>query len=230
MKTVGLIGGMSWESTTAYYQLLNRGIQQRLGGLHSAKILMASVDFHEFETMMRDDRWDDIGRQLAVISTKLELGGADLVLLCTNTIHKVADEIEAVLTVPFLHLIDATGQVIVARGIERVGLLGTSFTMEEEFYRGRLEQKHGLSVLVPARDDRKLVNRVIFEELCCGKFGDKSAADYLRIIDQLEKDGAEGVILGCTEIGMLIRQEQTSLPLFDTTRIHVDAAIEAMLA
>ncbi|MEN8199719.1 MAG: aspartate/glutamate racemase family protein [Thermodesulfobacteriota bacterium] len=229
MKTVGLIGGMSWESTTLYYQLLNRGIQERLGGLHSAKIIMESVDFHEIETLMRTGQWDKIGEGLAEAARRLERGGADFVLLCTNTIHKVAPRIEAALTVPFLHLIDATGRGIVNQGIERVGLLGTSFTMEEEFYRSRLEQEHNLTVLIPGQEDRDLVNRIIFRELCLGKVRDQSATEYLRIIRELEADGAQGIILGCTEIGMLIRQEQSSVPFFDTTHIHVAAAIEEML-
>ncbi len=229
MKTVGLIGGMSWESTALYYQLLNQGIRERLGGLHSARILLASVDFQEIEAMQQQGQWQEAGMLLAELGLRLEQAGADCILLCTNTMHKVAPRIEAALSIPFLHLADATARVVKERGYTRVGLLGTSFTMEEEFYCGRLTGQ-GLNVLVPDQDRRNEVNRIIFDELCCGQVLEKSAKIYRETIDALAEQGAQTVILGCTEIGMLISPEQSSLPLVDTTRVHVEAAIELMLS
>jgi aspartate racemase len=229
MKTVGLIGGMSWESTALYYQLLNQGVRERLGGLHSAKILLASVDFQEIEAMQQQGQWQEAGSLLAELGLGLEQAGADCILLCTNTMHKVAPRIEDVLSIPFLHLADATARVVKERGYTRVGLLGTSFTMEEDFYCGRLRSR-GLTVLVPDQERRNEVNRIIFDELCCGQVLAESAKTYLETIDALAEQGAQAVILGCTEIGMLVSPEQSSLPLVDTTRVHVEAAIELMLS
>jgi amino-acid racemase len=229
MKTVGLIGGMSWESTALYYKLLNQTISKRCGALHSARILLHSVDFQEIEVMQRDNRWQEAGEQLAEIATGLEHGGVDCILLCTNTMHKVAPQIESAITVPFLHLADATADRIVERGETRVGLLGTSFTMEEDFYCERLRQQ-GLEVLVPEAELRAEINRVIFDELCCGKIVDSSREIYLRAIELFREQSAQSVILGCTEIGMLVDERQSSLPLIDTTVVHVDAAVEFVLA
>ena len=229
MKTVGLIGGMSWESTALYYQLLNQGVRERLGSLHSAKILLASVDFQEIEAMQQQDQWQEAGSLLAELGLGLEQAGADCILLCTNTMHKVAPRIEDVLSIPFLHLADATARVVKEKGYTRVGLLGTSFTMEEDFYCGRLRSQ-GLTVLVPDQERRNEVNRIIFDELCCGQVLAESAKTYLETIDALAEQGAQAVILGCTEIGMLVSPEQSSLPLVDTTRVHVEAAIELMLS
>jgi aspartate racemase len=229
MRTVGLIGGMSWESTALYYKLLNQGVRERLGGFHSARILLASVDFQEIETMQQQGQWKEAGILLADLGLRLERAGADFILLCTNTMHKVAPRIEEALSVPFLHLADATARVVKEKGYERVGLLGTSFTMEEDFYRGRLESQ-GLSILVPEKKGRDEVNRIIFDELCCGQVLDKSAKTYLELIEHLADQGAQAVILGCTEIGMLVKSKHSPLPLVDTTRVHVEAAIELMLS
>lgn len=229
MKTLGLIGGMSWESTALYYKLLNQAISRTRGALHSAQITLHSVDFQEIEVMQRENRWQEAGEKLAEIAAGLERSGVDCILLCTNTMHKVAPQIEAAITVPFLHLADATADTIVARGETRVGLLGTSFTMEEDFYRERLRQR-GIDVLVPDAELRAEISRVIFDELCCGKIVDSSRETYLRAIDLFREQSAQSVILGCTEIGMLVNEEQSSLPLIDTTVVHVDAAVEFVLA
>ncbi len=229
MKTVGLIGGMSWESTALYYQLLNQGIRERLGGLHSARILLASVDFYEIESMQQQGRWQEAGVLLAALGLQLERAGADCILLCSNTMHKVSPQIEAVLSIPFLHLADATARAVKERKYTRVGLLGTSFTMEEDFYRGRLTAQ-GLDVLVPEQNRRREVSRIIFDELCCGQVVEESRITYLKTIDDLAEQGAQAVILGCTEIGMLVKSPQSSLPLVDTTAVHVEAAIEMMLS
>jgi amino-acid racemase len=229
MKTAGLIGGMSWESTALYYKLLNQGIRERLGGFHSARILLASVDFHEIEAMQQQGQWKEAGILLAGLGLGLEQAGADFVLLCTNTMHKVAPQIEGALSVPFLHLADATARIVKGQGYQRVGLLGTSFTMEEEFYRGRLASQ-GLDVLIPVKKHRDEVNRVIFDELCCGKVLEESENTYIEVIDEFAAQGAQAVILGCTEIGMLVKTESSSLPLVDTTHVHVEVAIESMLS
>lgn len=229
MKTLGLIGGMSWESTALYYTLLNQAIRKQCGGLHSAKLILHSVDFHEIEVLQRENRWQEAGEELARIGQSLEKSGADCILLCTNTMHKVADAIEGVLSVPFLHLADTTADTILARGETRVGLLGTSFTMEEDFYRMRLEQR-GIEVLVPEKEARAAVNRVIFDELCCGKVLDLSREMYMREIARFQEQAAQSVILGCTEIGILVSESQSPLPLIDTTVVHVEAAVKFMLS
>ena len=229
MKTIGLIGGMSWESTVPYYQDINRAIGARLGGLHSAKIVLYSVEFQEIERLQHAGRWDEAGVILAEAARAVRRAGADVIVLCTNTMHKVAPQIEAAVDVPFLHIADATAVRVKAAGVARIGLLGTRFTMEESFYRGRLESQHGLEVLVPPEDERTLVHRVIYEELCLGQVREDSRRAYQHIVAGLVARGAEGVILGCTEIGLLLRPEDAPVPLFDTGRIHAEAAVEFAL-
>ncbi len=230
MKTIGLLGGMSWESTILYYQLLNEGVRARCGGLHSAKILLHSVDFAEIEQLQTSGRWDEAGRVLAAAAQGLEQNGAELILICTNLMHKVAPAIEASLQVPLLHIADATGRAIQAQGLGKVGLLGARYTMEEDFYRQRLQDKFGLEVVIPAAPEREFVHRVIFDELCRGVFTDSSRQRYLNIIEGMKQQGAQGVVLGCTEIPLLVRQSDTELPLFSTTALHAEAALQAAFA
>ncbi|WP_137937125.1 aspartate/glutamate racemase family protein [Chitinivorax sp. B] len=229
MRTIGVIGGMSWESTQSYYRLLNESIKNRLGGLHSAKVLISSLDFAEIEAMQHDGHWHQAGVKLAHEARRLEVAGAECILLATNTMHKVADQIEHVLTVPFIHIADATAQAIKRKGIHKVGLLGTKYTMEQEFYAGRLSMQHGLDVILPTVEDRELVHHVIYQELCQGRLDAVSRRHYVEIIYELMRQGAQGVILGCTEIGMLITQGDSPLPLFDTAILHVEAAVDFAL-
>jgi aspartate racemase len=212
---------MSWESTVPYYQTINRVVGQRLGGLHSARILLYSVDFHEIEQLQHAERWHESGELLAQAGRTLEDSGADFLVLCTNTMHKVAPQIEAAVSIPLLHIADATAERIAGSRYRSVGLLGTRFTMEQDFYRGRLEQ-HGFKVVVPSEDDRKLVHGVIYEELCRGKILESSRFEYGRIVSDLVSRGAEAVVLGCTEIGMLLRPSDSGVPLFDTAQIHAE--------
>ena len=228
MKKIGLLGGMSWESTALYYRLINEETKRRLGGLHSAPIVMVSVDFQELEEMQHAGDWAAIARILAGKAAQVEAAGAELLLICTNTMHLVADEISAAVSIPLLHIADATASVINEAGVKSVGLLGTKFTMEKDFYRGRLMER-GLEVVVPSPADRDVVHRVIYEELCLGRIKDDSRAEYLRIIDDLRQRGAEAVIEGCTEIGLLVKQEHTDVSLFDTTAIHAHQAVAAAL-
>ena len=230
MKTIGLIGGMSWESTIPYYRLINEGIKQHLGGLHSASLLLHSVDFHEIEACQASGEWDKAGEMLAQAALGLERAGAQGILLCTNTMHKVASHIETRCSLPFLHIADATGRAIAATGMQRVALLGTRYTMEQDFYRGRLETQFGIESIVPDEADRARINQIIFEELCLGTFSDASRHYYLSVIDKLAKQGAEGVIFGCTEIGLLVPAEESPIPVFDTTAIHSADAVEFMLS
>lgn len=229
MKLVGLIGGMSWESSAHYYRLINEGVKQRLGGLHSAKLVLYSVDFNEIAAQQREGRWDEAAETLGGAARALAAAGADAVVICTNTMHKVADAVEKAAGVPLLHIADATGARIRAADMTRVALLGTRFTMEQDFYRGRLQERFGLDVLIPPEEDRELVHRVIYEELCLGNIENSSRAAYLEIIRGLQRRGAEGVILGCTEIGMLVSEDDSPLPVFDTTEIHAEAAVEFAL-
>ena len=229
MKTTGLLGGMSWESTALYYSHINELVKEKLGGLHSAKIAMVSVDFQEIEILQHAGEWDATGEILAKASQQIEAAGADFLLICTNTMHKVAPQIEAAIEIPLLHIADATAEWIKAEGIQNIGLLGTRFTMEQEFYAGRLKEKHGLRVILPSEEDREIVHRVIYEELVLGIVRDESRREYLRIMDDLRAQGAEGVIEGCTEIVMLVQQAHTDIPLFDTTSIHAEAAVEMAL-
>jgi len=230
MKTIGLIGGMSWESTVPYYRQLNEGIKARRGGLHSAKVVLYSVDFHEIEHLQRDGDWNAAGALLADAARRVQAAGADLLVLCTNTMHKVAPQMEAAVSIPLLHIADATALAIAAAGHRRVGLLGTRFTMEQDFYRQRLQDLHGLQVLVPDAEDRDVVHDVIYDELCRGIIRDGSREAYRRIMDRLVARGAEAIILGCTEIGLLVGADDARVPLFDTTALHADAAVEAALA
>jgi len=230
VKTIGLIGGMSWESTVSYYQIINRAVGERLGGLHSAKILLHSVDFAEIERLQHPDRWAEAGSLLAEAAMALEGAGADFLVICTNTMHRVAPDIEARVRVPLLHIADPTAEAIKAAGISTVGLLGTRFTMEQDFYRGRLERKFGLTVHVPEPASRELIHQVIYQELCRGVISEPSRASLQRVVAGLVGMGAEAVILGCTEIGILLRDEDVSIPLFDTTLLHAEAAASFALA
>lgn len=224
MKTIGLIGGMSWESTVPYYREINEAVKRALGGLHSAKIILYSVDFHEVERLQHAGDWAAAGALLASVAQSLERAGADGLVLCTNTMHKVAPAIEAAVQIPLLHIADPTAQAIQRAGHTTVGLLGTRFTMEQDFYRQRLEQDHGLTVLTPSAEDRALVHQIIYEELCLGQVKPASREVYLRVIDSLREQGAQAIILGCTEIGLLIEPQHCTLPLFDTTRLHAQSA------
>ncbi|TWP49542.1 aspartate/glutamate racemase family protein [Lentzea tibetensis] len=226
MLTIGMLGGMSWESSAEYYRLVNELVRERLGGLHSAHCVLYSVDFAEVEEMQVAGRWDDAGKLLAAAAAKVEAAGADLLLLCTNTMHKVADEVQQAIGIPLVHLGDTTADAVKKAGLSRVGLLGTGFTMEQDFYRGRLES-HGLTVLVPNAEDRATVHRIIYDELCLGIVRDSSRAAYQEVIGRF--DGAEGIILGCTEIELLIKPDDCPLPTFPTTRLHVEAAVELAL-
>jgi aspartate racemase len=230
MKTIGLIGGMSWESSLEYYRLVNELVKTRLGGLHSAKCLMLSVDFAEIEEYQRQAQWDQAAQILAGCARSLENGGADFVVLCTNTMHKVADSMTGAVRIPLLHIADPTAEKIRRAGFTRVGLLGTRFTMEEDFYRQRLVEKFGLQVLIPAPDQRETIHRVIYDELVRGIIQEGSRQQYRQVISSLVDLGAQCIILGCTEIGLLVSQEDSSVPLFDTTRIHAEAAVEFALS
>ena len=230
MKTIGLLGGMSWESTIEYYRIVNQATRDRLDPLASAKIVMVSVNFAEIEALQHAGRWDDAGQALAEAAARIEGAGADVLVICTNTMHKVAPDIERRIGIPILHIADPTAARIKAEGASKVGLLATAFTMEQDFYRGRLEKRHGLEVLVPEPDDRKTVHRIIYEELCAGVIKAESKAAYRRVIAGLIERGAEGIILGCTEIGLLIKPADVDLPLFDTTEIHARAAVDFALA
>jgi len=230
MKTIGLIGGMSWESTVPYYRQINEAIKQRLGGLHSAKLVLYSVDFHEIERLQHAGDWDTAGRLLADAAGAIERGGADFVVLCTNTMHKVAPAIEAAVKIPLLHIADATADEIKRAGHATVGLLGTRFTMEQAFYKGRLSERHGLRVLTPDTADRDIIHRVIYDELCLGKIVPSSRLEYRRIMAKLVADGAQAIILGCTEITLLVDQTDSAVAQFDTTAIHARKAAEFALA
>lgn len=223
MKTIGLIGGMSWESTVTYYQLLNETIRKELGGLHSAKLLLYSVDFAEIEECQANGEWDKSAQILAAAAKSLEKAGADFIVICTNTMHKVAPEIQEQISIPILHIADATADALIQAGISKVALLGTKYTMTQDFYKEKFIAR-GISVLIPNEADIELINQVIYDELCLGILSDASRKQYQRIIKQMKAKGAEGVILGCTEIGLLIHQEDSALPVFDTTQIHAERA------
>ncbi|WP_037627831.1 aspartate/glutamate racemase family protein [Streptomyces aureus] len=229
MKTIGLIGGMSWESTAEYYRLLNEFTRDRLGGLHSARCVIYSVDFAEIEQLQVQGRWAEAGEILAAAARSLEAAGADMVLICTNTMHKVADVVGAAVSIPLLHLADATADAVRASGLRRVGLLGTAFTMEQDFYRGRLEAA-GLDVRIPDADGRALVHQVIYEELCLGVVREESRTAYRKVIEDLVAAGADGIILGCTEIELLIGPGDSPVPVFPTARLHAEAAVAASLS
>ena len=228
MRTIGLLGGMSWESSAEYYRLVNELVRERLGGLHSARCVLASVDFAEIERLQTDGLWDEAGRVLAEEAKGLQAAGAELLLICTNTMHKVADQVQAAIDIPLLHLGDATALAVGRQGLRTVGLLGTAFTMEQAFYRDRLAS-HGLEVLVPPADDRADVHRIIYDELCLGVIREESRQIYRDVIARLIGAGAEGIILGCTEIELLVAASDSAVPVFPTTRLHVEAALDAAL-
>lgn len=229
MKTIGLIGGMSWESTASYYRAINQGVKASLGGLHSAKICLISVDFHEVEVLQSNGNWGAAATLLSDEAKKVEAGGADFFLICTNTMHKVAQRVESEVSIPLLHIADATARVLIADGVSKVGLLGTAFTMEQAFYKNRLID-HGVDVLVPDEAGRKIVHDIIYNELCLGTIAQESRQCYLNVVDQLAAQGAQAIILGCTEIGLLISQSDTEVRLYDTTEIHAASAVELALS
>lgn len=226
MKTIGLIGGMSWESSLEYYRIINETVRERLGGLHSAQCLMYSVDFADVEVLQREGRWDEAAHMMCASALRLQDGGADCVVLCTNTMHKLAEFMQQAIRIPLLHIADATAEQIKARGIGTVGLLGTRFTMEEDFYTGLLADRYGIQVRIPAESERVIVHRVIYDELCLGQVCAPSKVQYVAIMRGLVERGAQGIILGCTEIGLLVNQADCTVPLFDTTRIHAEAAVD----
>ncbi|PEJ04388.1 aspartate/glutamate racemase family protein [Bacillus wiedmannii] len=228
MKTIGLIGGMSWESTSEYYRIINEEIKERLGGLHSAKCMINSVDFEEIERFQSNGNWNGAGEVLGNAAYLLQRGGADFIIICTNTMHKVVEKIKENIHIPVLHIADATAKEIKRKGIQKVGLLGTKYTMEQDFYKLRIEENH-IKVMVPSEKDRDKINEVIYIELCLGKITSQSREYYKRVIEDLVKEGAQGIILGCTEIGLLIKQEDVSIPIFDTTHIHAVEAVNFAL-
>lgn len=230
MKTIGLIGGMSWESSVEYYRLINQGVKSGLGGFHSAKSVMVSVDFAEIETLQSAGRWEEATEMMIAAARQVQNGGADFLLICTNTMHKMAPEVQAAVSIPLLHIADAAATAVKTQRLGKVGLLGTRFTMEEDFYKGRLADQHGISVLIPPEADRAIVHHVIYQELCLGELKDASREEYKRIIRQLVAAGAEGIVLGCTEIPLLVKPEDSPVPLFDTTLIHARTAVEWALA
>ncbi|WP_242244821.1 aspartate/glutamate racemase family protein [Bacillus cereus group sp. BfR-BA-01330] len=228
MKTIGLIGGMSWESTSEYYRIINEEIKERLGGLHSAKCLINSVDFEEIERCQSSGDWDGAGEILGNAAYSLQKGGADFIIICTNTMHKVVEKIKEKIDIPVLHIADATAKEIKRKDIQKLGLLGTKYTMEQDFYKSRIEE-HDIKVIVPSGTNREKVNEVIYTELCLGKIVVQSREYYKRVIEELVQEGAQGIILGCTEIGLLIKQENISVPIFDTTHIHAIEAVKVAL-
>lgn len=230
MRTIGLIGGMSWESSTQYYRIINQGVRGRLGGVHSAKSVMVSVDFGEIERLQHDGRWADLTARMVEAARQVERGGADFFLICTNTMHRMANEVEAAVAIPLLHIADPTAERITADGHARVGLLGTAFTMEQAFYKARLAERHGLEVLIPDQDDCAVVHRIIYEELVVGRVLDSSREAYRGVIARLVDRGVEAIILGCTEIMLLVGPDDSAVPLYDTTALHAEAAIEQAIA
>jgi len=229
MKTIGVIGGMSWESSLVYYRLINEEVKARLGGLHSAKCIMHSVDFAEIEPLQHQGKWAEASTKMIEAARHVQDGGADFVVLCTNTMHKTADDIDKHLRIPLLHIADATAEAVRRQGLNRVGLLGTKFTMEDDFYRGRLIDKHGLEVIVPDEQERQTVHDVIYGELCLGNIRQESKRRFVDIMGHLVRRGAQGIILGCTEIGLLIGEKDSEVPVFDTTRIHAQVAVDCAL-
>ena len=229
MKTIGLIGGMSWESSIEYYRMINQFVREELGGLHSAKSVLVSLDFAEIEALQAAGHWEKAGELMLEAARQVEGGGGDFVVICTNTMHLLAEQVQAGIGIPVLHIADATEHEIQRKGLHQVGLLGTRFTMEKDFYRGRLEDEHGLAVLIPVEEDRKTVHEVIYQELVLGEIRERSRERYLEIIQRLADRGAEGIILGCTEIGLLVKQEDVQLPVFDTAQIHAWIAVQAAL-
>jgi aspartate racemase len=230
MKRIGLLGGMSWESSAEYYRFVNQAVRDRLGGLHSADCLLRSVDFAVVEELQRTGRWDQAGALLAAEARALVAGGAELLVLCTNTMHRVADQLAAAVDIPLVHIADATAEAVLAAGLSRVGLLATAYTMEQDFYVGRLQRTHGLAVLVPGPQDRRLVHQVIYRELCQGIVREDSRQAHRRVIGDLVERGAQGILLGCTELDLLIGPKDAPVPVFDTTRLHAERAVDLALA
>ena len=230
MKTIGMIGGMSWESSIEYYRIINETVRDKLGGLHSSKSVMYSLDFAEIEALQHQNQWGEATQLMIMAAQHVQNGGADFVLICTNTMHKMAEEVQKQIDIPILHIADATAEAIKRKGLTKIGLLGTRFTMEEQFYRGRLESKHGLTVIIPSEDDREIIHRVIYDELCLGEIKSTSKDKYAAIIDKLIQAGAQGIILGCTEISLLVDAVQSAVPIFDTTLIHATTAVDYALA
>jgi aspartate racemase len=229
MKTIGLVGGLSWESSKEYYRIINETVNERLGGLHSAKCILHSLDFAEIRKIQQTKGYDEVTKILIDAAQRLEAAGADIVVICANTMHKFVPEIQRKIHVPIIHIADATAEKVLKRGLKKVGLLGTKMTMEEDFYRGRIRERFGIEVLVPDKDERDFIERVIFDELCVGKMNPSSKERFKEIIGNLVDSGAEGIILGCTEIPLLIKQEDVNVPVFDTTEIHAKAAVEFAL-
>jgi len=229
MKTIGLLGGMSWESSIEYYRIINETVREKLGGLHSAESIMYSVDFAEIEQLQHQDKWDEATQLLVDGAKRVENGGADFLIICTNTMHRMADDVQQQIRIPLLHIADATAEKIKTLGLRKVGLLGTRFTMEEDFYKGRLTAKHGLDVIIPDEEGRAAIHSVIYDELCRGEINQASRDQCIKLMGNLVAHGAEGVILGCTEIGLLIKDGDSAVPLFDTTKIHAVAAVEYAL-
>lgn len=226
MKIIGLIGGMSWESSQEYYRIINETVKEMLGGFHSAKIIMYSVDFEEIEKLQHQEKWRELTELMIDAARRIERGGADFVVICTNTMHKMADDIQKNIKIPLLHIADVTAEKIKEKGLRKIGLLGTKFTMEEEFYKGRLAERYGLDVIIPNEEERQIVHDVIFNELCLGEIKQSSKEQFKKIMQNLVSRGAEGIILGCTEIPLLVKQEDVEVPLFDTTMIHAKSAVE----
>ncbi len=230
MKVIGLIGGLSWESSAEYYRLINELVREKLGGLHSTECVMYSFDFEEIEALQSAGKWAEATQRMIQAAQRVERGGADFVLICSNTMHKMADEVQRSINIPLLHIADATAEQILKCNMKRIGLLGTRFTMDEDFYKGRLTDKYSLDVIVPEADARRIVNSVIYDELCRGEINPRSKQQYVEIMRDLVAKGAEGIILGCTEITLLVNQQDSSVPLFDTTAIHAQVAVEYALA
>ena len=229
MKTIGMLGGMSWESSLEYYRIVNESVKNRLGGFHSAKCVLYSVDFEEVEKLQHLGDWDELTRLMMDAAKRLERAGADFLVICTNTMHKMAEEVEGVIGIPLLHIVDVTADAIRAGGNTRVGLLGTKFTMEQDFYKGRLKEKHGLEVLIPSEEERQIVHDILYSELCLGEIKDLSKNKFKEIIQNLVDRGAQGVILGCTEIPLIVNQNDYAIPVYDTTALHAEAAVEFAL-
>lgn len=230
MKTIGLLGGMSWQSTQSYYQVINEEIAQRKGGLHSAQIAMVSVDFAPIAQMQAQDKWPEMGEMLANTATQIQSAGAECLLICTNTMHLVAEQVEAAISIPLLHIADATGEQLKKDRLTKVALLGTAFTMQKPFYKQRIQEKFGIEVIVPESEQQNIVHEIIYEELCLGEIKEASKVQYQAVVDSQQQQGAQGVILGCTEIGLLLKPQDTSLPLYDTAKIHAIAAADFALS
>ena len=229
MKTIGLIGGMSWESSSEYYRIINETIKEKLGGLHSAKCILHSVDFEDIANLQHQGKWEELTKLMIDFAQKLERAGADLIVICTNTMHKMAEEIQNNINIPLLHIADVTAEKIIEKGLSKLGLLGTEFTMEEDFYKKRLKERYSLDVIIPSDSDRKIIDNIIYNELCLGVKKESSKEKFKEVIKKLISDGADGLILGCTEIPLLISQKDVEAPLFDTTTIHSKAAVEFAL-